>query len=145
VERALGGAPAVRQPHLVALEPDRSWDLLGKSGVGRIVFNSDDGPIALPVNYAVSNHDILLRTDVDTVIAKINTDERVSFEADHIDDATSKGWSVVVQASCEHLGADCKIGEVFDVRVDPWAGGRREHWIRLRTRSIDGRAIETDF
>ncbi|MCU1492145.1 MAG: hypothetical protein JWM85_3550 [Acidimicrobiaceae bacterium] len=145
VERSSGSAPAVRQPHLVVLEPDRNWTLLCKSGVGRIVFNAADGPVALPVNYAVSNHDIFLRTDEDTVIAKIDADERVSFEADHIDDAMSKGWSVVVQASCEHLGADCKIDDIFDVRVDPWAGGRRQHWIRLRARSIAGRAIEADL
>jgi transcriptional regulator with XRE-family HTH domain len=145
VERALGAAPAVRQPHLVALDSERSWALIGKAGVGRIVFNSSDGPIALPVNYAVSKHDVFLRTDEDTVIAKIDADERVSFEADHIDDAMSKGWSVVVSASCEHLGTDCNISEIFDVRVDPWAGGRREHWIRLRARAIAGRAIETDL
>lgn len=145
VERAPGGAPAVRQPHLVALEPDRSWALLGKSGVGRVVFDSADGPIALPVNYAVSNHDILLRTDGDSVIAKIDAGARVSFEADHIDDAMSKGWSVVVHATCEDLGSDCKVGEIFDVRVDPWAGGRKEHWIRLRACSIAGRAIATDL
>ena len=48
VERAPGSAPAVRQPHLVALEPDRSWALLGKSGVGRIVFNSAMDPSRFP-------------------------------------------------------------------------------------------------
>lgn len=145
VERAPGGAPAVRQPHLVVLEPDRSWALLGNSGVGRIVFNSADGPVALPVNYAVSGRDILLRTCEDTVIARIDTSERVSFEADRIDDAMSKGWSVVVQATCEQLGADCKMDETFGMLVDPWAGGRRQHWVRLRARSIAGRAVETDL
>lgn len=144
VEQAGGGAPAVRHPHLVTLEPERSWGLLGKSGVGRIVFNSTDGPIALPVNYAVSNHDILLRTDEDTMIAKIDPDERVSFEVDHIDDAMSTGWSVIVSATCEHLDAHSRVSETVDLRVDPWAGGRREHWIRLSARSIAGRAIETD-
>jgi transcriptional regulator with XRE-family HTH domain len=136
VDSVSARAPA-RPSLLVEIGADRSWQLIGDSGVGRIVFDSEDGPVALPVNYVVSNHDILLRTNEDTVIAKIKADERVGFEVDHIDDAMSDGWSVVIQATCEHLGRARTTG----VQVDPWAGGQRDHWIRLRSHSIVGRAI----
>jgi hypothetical protein len=146
VERAPGQAPAARQPHLVSLDAARCWSLLGAGGVGRIAFASEEGPIALPVNYAVADHDIVLRTAEGTAIASIAPDARVGFEVDHIDDAVSKGWSVLVYATCDHVRDSGDGAAQFDeAPLDPWAGGTREHRIRLRVRSISGRAIESDF
>ena len=144
VDRAPGtGVVSARRPHLVDLGPEQSWARLGSAGVGRIVFDSDDGPVALPVNYAVANESILLRTAKDTAIARIPSDSKVSFEVDHIDDAMAAGWSVLVHATCEHLDA-AQVAQIAEgVSPEPWAGGSREHWLRLRSRSIDGRSIES--
>jgi transcriptional regulator with XRE-family HTH domain len=142
-DRAPGAGVAVRRPRLVELGPEQSWARLGSTGVGRVVFDSDDGPIALPVNYAVSNESILLRTARDTAIARIPSDSKVSFEVDHIDDALGSGWSVLVYATCEHLGAAEAARAADSVALEPWGGGSRDHWLRLRSRSVAGRSIES--
>jgi transcriptional regulator with XRE-family HTH domain len=144
VERAPGAGLAARRPRLVDLGPEQSWARLGSAGVGRIVFDSDDGPIALPVNYSVANESIFLRTAEDTAIARIPSDSKVSFEVDHIDDALGAGWSVLVYATCEHLD-DAEVARAADVALEPWAGGSRDHWLRLRSRSVVGRSIESSL
>jgi transcriptional regulator with XRE-family HTH domain len=141
VDRAPGAGAAVRRPRLVDLGPEQSWARLGSTGIGRIVFDSDDGPIALPVNYAVVNESILLRTAEDTAIARIPSDSKVSLEVDQIDDALGAGWSVLVYATCEHLGAAEAAHEAEAVVLVPWAGGPRDHWLRLRSRLVVGRSI----
>jgi transcriptional regulator with XRE-family HTH domain len=142
-DRAPGSGAAARRPHLVDLGPEQSWARLGSAGVGRIVFDSDDGPVALPVNYAVVEESVLLRTAADSAIARIPSQSKVSFEVDQIDEAMALGWSVLVYATCEHL----ELAEVATLaegeRPEAWAGGSREHWLRLRSRSIVGRSIES--
>ena len=141
--QAPGAGQATRRPRLTELGPEQSWSRLGAVGVGRIVFDSDDGPVALPVNYAASNESILVRTAADSPIAQIVSNSKVSFEVDHIDDAMSAGWSVLIYANCEHLDADDADRIAAGVSLAPWAGGSREHWLRLRVRSIVGRSIVT--
>jgi transcriptional regulator with XRE-family HTH domain len=143
VERAPGSGAAARHPHLVELRPEQSWSRLGSAGVGRIVFDSSDGPVALPVNYAVANETILLKTAKDSAIARIPAGSKVSFEVDHIDDAMATGWSVLVYATCQHLDDAEAALRTEALSLDPWAGGTREHWVRLRYRSIVGRSIES--
>ena len=141
-ERAPGIGRATRRPRLIDLGPEQSWSRLGSAGVGRIVFDSDDGPVALPVNYAASNESILVRTAEDSPIAQIASNSKVSFEVDHIDDAMSAGWSVLIYANCEQLDAAEAERIAEGVSLLPWAGGSREHWLRLHVRSIVGRSIE---
>jgi transcriptional regulator with XRE-family HTH domain len=143
VERAPGAGAPARRPHLVDLGPEQSWARLGSAGVGRIVFDSDDGPVALPVNYAVATDSILLRTAEHSAISRIPPDSKVSFEVDRIDDAMAAGWSVLVYASCEHLDAAEAARVAEGVLPEPWAGGSREHWLLLRSRSIVGRSVES--
>ena len=139
-----GRAPAAVRPYLLPIGTQQSWTLLGTSGVGRIIFDSDDGPIALPVNYAVADHAVFIRTSRTSSIARIDSGAKVSFEADHIDEAMSSGWSVLVRATCERIEEGCDVEATYSVKIDPWAGGERDTWIRLQARSITGRTIETD-
>jgi hypothetical protein len=131
-----------RPTHLVEVGLDQCWQRLADSGIGRIVFDAEEGPVALPVNYALSRHDILFRTSEDSVIAKIKTGACVGFEVDCINEEIGTGWSIFVQATCEHLGRE-HDGRL-EVQVDPFVGGQRGHWICLRSHSIAGRLIEAD-
>jgi transcriptional regulator with XRE-family HTH domain len=135
------GARAVRT-HLVAIEPDRCWELLGEGGVGRVVFDSAAGPEALPVNFAAKNRSLYFRTGGGRLMASIPSDARLSLEVDHLDESRQQGWSVLVRGTCEHLGEDSDIEAVYGIDVEPWAKGDRNHWIRIRPLSVSGRVIE---
>ena len=55
----------------------------------------------LPVDFAVWGKAIIFRTAPDTLLA-VYADGRVSFEADHLDQALREGWSVFVQGRAPH-------------------------------------------
>jgi transcriptional regulator with XRE-family HTH domain len=143
-ETVSGKSAATTDSRLVKIDEARCWELLDGGGVGRIVFDSEDGPIALPVNYRVANHTVLVRTSQDSVIGTIAPHDAVSFEVDQIDDAMSTGWSVLAYARCDHVGRSATGGEPTENPPTPWAGGERDHWLRLRIDRLVGRRIERE-
>src|SRR5690606_13917437 len=96
-----------------------------------------------PVNYAVSGHDLVVRTSSDGVLSRL-ADEgaRVAFEVDHHDDLAGAGWSVLMDARLSVLG-DGELAEASD-RVTPWAGSERTMRVRLHIDGISGRRVRRD-
>jgi transcriptional regulator with XRE-family HTH domain len=142
VDEVAGKTPAGRDARLIELDEARCWELLDGGGVGRIVFDSEDGPVALPVNYRVANRAVLVRTSRDSPVATIAPHGVVSFEIDEIDEAMSTGWSVLAYATCDHVGTPPVGSDGLQVTPTPWAGGERDHWLRLRIDRLVGRKIE---
>jgi len=116
--------------------------LLEPGGVGRIGFLSVEGIEMLPVNFAVAGKTVVFRTAPDTLLAAYAS-APVSFEADHLDEASREGWSVLVQGHAH------KIADEHEVRrleqgtcLEPWAGGARDVWVRITSTRISGRRIQ---
>jgi transcriptional regulator with XRE-family HTH domain len=133
---------ATRHPSLDALAEPECWRLLDDHGVGRIAFlaGSDDQPHVLPLNYAVRDHALVMRTRkgslLDTTAGRSAAGCPASFEVDHIDDAQTEGWSVLLRGSVV-------LADVGDepADVEPWAGGARVRQARLAPRIVTGRRI----
>jgi nitroimidazol reductase NimA-like FMN-containing flavoprotein (pyridoxamine 5'-phosphate oxidase superfamily) len=131
------------QPHWfesreVTLSESECLEVLGGNQVGRIVFDDEVGPVALPVNYAVEGTDIVIRTLHSGTIARNTAQRLVAFEVDEIDDYTESGCSVVVRGR-----ADVKpLGE-FPPKDEPhpWAEGDRHCIVRIRPEAITGRRL----
>jgi transcriptional regulator with XRE-family HTH domain len=136
-----GRGAGTRDAQLVALAPQRCWDLIGSGGIGRIVFVDSTGPIALPVNFVVEHETICCRTDRSGPIAAISAGAQVSFEADRIDEVTRTGWSVLVRGHLEQIGDATPLFAARTAVPDPWAGGTRSHWVRVRPEQVTGRVI----
>ena len=66
------------------LVPAECYRLLGPRGIGRISFGTASGLAVLPVNYAVADGTIVIRTGSGSLIG-VHGDGPVSFEADHFD------------------------------------------------------------
>jgi nitroimidazol reductase NimA-like FMN-containing flavoprotein (pyridoxamine 5'-phosphate oxidase superfamily) len=87
-----------------------SMELLGSGGLGRLVYNGQDGPTALPVVYKIDAGSIVLGTwdpvlfdeDLRTGIAQ--AEYKVAVEVDQIDVEAREGWFVLVRggASSRH-------------------------------------------
>ncbi len=95
-------------------------------------------PHVVPVNFTVDTDDgggVMFRTDQGT---KLRAAERgqVAFEADHYDPATRSGWSVVIHGEAEEV-----VPAPTDLPVDPWAGGDKAHWVRIRATTVTGRRV----
>ena len=65
----------------------------------------------------------------------------VAFEIDSIDEAAREGWSVLIRGPAHHMDTLTEHDRAMQTGVEPWAGGEREHAIRITPHRISGRRI----
>jgi len=146
-ETLLGAAPgrggAAGGPVLQTLTAAECYDLLSPGGVGRVAFNTADGPVVVPVNYAMASQTVIFRTAPDTLLAGY-LDGPAGFEVDHLDEALSQGWSVLVTGRAVRVTSEADVRYLEQhTSVRPWAGGARDVYVRIIPRKITGRRIRS--
>lgn len=120
------------------------WELLASGGLGRLVYSSRYGPIALPVVYMIDEGSIVLGTwdtalfdeDLRTGIAQ--AEYQVAVEADQIDVDAREGWIVLVRGAAHHLDTEAERAPFIDAGLEPWMEGVPAHFIRVTPGSIWG-------
>ena len=135
---AMGSAGA---RDLRTLSPAECFDLLEAGGVGRVGFAAADGIMILPVNFAVMRKTIVFRTAPDTLLA-VYADGRVSFQADHLDEALHAGWSVLVHGHAHKVTDEREVKRLEErTNLEPWAAGSRDVYVRITPARISGRRL----
>jgi nitroimidazol reductase NimA-like FMN-containing flavoprotein (pyridoxamine 5'-phosphate oxidase superfamily) len=122
---------------------DECLERLADAAVGRFAFPLDGEISVLPVVHTVDGVDVCFRTRGDSKIEAAVDKERVAYEVDDWDATTRTGWSVLVQGTAVIVddAADVKRLELAARR--PWVELSDSYrWIRVRTQSITGRALE---
>jgi transcriptional regulator with XRE-family HTH domain len=132
---------AGRRAILETLTERECQTYLAPGGVGRFLFVADRGPVAVPVNYAMLGDDVVFRTDDRTAAAGAVGQQKVSFDVDHIDDALSEGWSVLVSGTASILTRPEDLRAAGGLAIEPWPGGSRDTYIRLVAEEMTGRRI----
>jgi nitroimidazol reductase NimA-like FMN-containing flavoprotein (pyridoxamine 5'-phosphate oxidase superfamily) len=139
-ETAAAG-PAAREHELRTLSATECFDLLEPGGVGRVGFASAGGIVMLPVNFAVTEKTIIVRTAPDTQLAA-HADGPVSFEVDRIDEVLHEGWSVLVRGHGHTVTDERTVKRLEDrTHLQPWAAGARDVYVRIVPNRISGRRI----
>jgi nitroimidazol reductase NimA-like FMN-containing flavoprotein (pyridoxamine 5'-phosphate oxidase superfamily) len=142
IDRPPGPGRAGPHPHLDLMSREECEAHLVRGGVGRFVFTSEQGPVALPVNFRLLDGDIVFSTRMHGVLtAAAAGDSPLGFEVDHIDDAMSEGWSVLVSGHARIVDDPDELARIAELGIEPWPGGRRETVIRIETATISGRRI----
>lgn len=127
-----------RPATLVELDRDQCFALLRTVEVGRVgVTRTGRAPLVVPVNFVVDGDAVVFRTDTGTKLRAVAT-APIAFEADGIDPFRRQGWSVLL----EGRAYEATHWEVGHLDIAPWAGGRRDHWVRLVPAEVTGRTIE---
>lgn len=145
-DRPPGGGRPSRRPVLESLDRDECLRLIAPGGVGRVAFGGPSGTIVMPVNYAYQDGAIVFRTQAGgpldeglrTGVAGVEI--KIAFEVDRMDDAQQAGWSVLVRGPAHHMTAE-EIAGASGVAPEPWAGGRRDVWVRVVLHEVTGRRI----
>ena len=119
---------------LVVLSEQECWDHLGSRPVGRIAWSGPHGVTVVPVNFAVEDGAIVLRTSPYSQMARECVDREVGFETDVVDLVTHSGWSVLVQGRCTR---ERHVSEA----PTPWVTGPRTLGLRIEVRAISGRRL----
>ncbi|WP_253911326.1 pyridoxamine 5'-phosphate oxidase family protein [Streptomyces sp. CNQ-509] len=136
-----GRGQALLHPQMRELGPGECRRLLSTSGVGRVAVSTRQGPAVVPVNYEVVDEEIAFRTAPNSVPAAA-VDSEVAFEVDHLDEAMSRGWSVLVVGPARVVTEPDAVRKLIDrAHASPWAGGGREMWVSIQPRRITGRRI----
>jgi len=135
------GRPPARHAVLQDMTPDECRARLAPGGVGRFLYSSDRGPVAVPVNFAMLGDDVIFRTEAGDEVADATAQDKVSFDVDHIDDALREGWSVLASGKARVLTDAAEIQQARALDIEPWAGGDRNAYIRLTPTEITGRRI----
>jgi nitroimidazol reductase NimA-like FMN-containing flavoprotein (pyridoxamine 5'-phosphate oxidase superfamily) len=137
----------VTEAVLETLDEAECLRLIAPGGIGRLVFAGRWDLTVLPVNYRLQDGDILFRTaqdsatDEDLRTGIAHAEYRVAFEIDEFDVREREGWSVLIQGPAHHLDTEAERSAGLAAGVEPWPGGPREHFIRIRPARITGRRI----
>ena len=128
---------------LEPMAPADCYRLLGSRGIGRIAFDTAAGVAVLPVNYALAQGTVVLRTGTGSLIAA-HGDGRVTFQVDHFDLELGQGWSVLVRGDAHRVlqpGESRNLTEGCDLR--PWPAGEHDLFVRIVPVQITGRRIRS--
>jgi nitroimidazol reductase NimA-like FMN-containing flavoprotein (pyridoxamine 5'-phosphate oxidase superfamily) len=121
-----------------ALDVEECLVLLRWEPIGRLAFGvHGQSPIVVPVNFCVHERTIVFRSDNGTKLDLVR-EQPVSLQADRFDWFRRIGWSVLVRGTAHEVPAD----GLADVDLQPWAPGRKAHWVRLVPTAITGRRLD---
>jgi len=140
VDRPPGRGRAMPHPVLNELTPEQCDAHLRVGGVGRLVFSTARGPVALPVNYEFTEGQIVFSTD-DAKAHALDAEAVVGFEIDRVDEALSEGWSVLVTGRCRRVTDPDEAQRLASLDLEAWAGGDRHALMAIRPEETTGRVI----
>jgi uncharacterized protein len=123
---------------------DECLRLLASVPVGRVGFVADGEVVVLPVNHVVDGQDVIFRTAYGSKLATAEGQDLTAFEADHYNEQTRSGWSVLVNGRAEVVDTEADIRRLglsmSRLDVYPWVTAvRHPFWIRIRATSVSGR------
>jgi uncharacterized protein len=129
---------------LEILPLDECLRLLASVPVGRVGFVADGEVVVLPVNHVVDGQDVIFRTSHGAKLSAVEGQNRAAFEADHYNEQTRSGRSVLVNGRAEVVDTEADIERLSlslsRLGVYPWVTAvRHPYWLRIRPTSVSGR------
>lgn len=133
------------RPHVLLneLSADECWALVAahRPALGRVAFTDRGRVVVYPMNYAVTDRTVYLRTDPSSRLTTVAEARDVAFEVDEVDDAWERGWSVLAQGRLHEVVDDAELERNRELHLRSWAPGDRLHLMRLDVEHISGRRI----
>lgn len=140
LDRPPGRGRGWRHPTLEVLTREQCDAHVSAGGVGRVVFYTERGPVALPVNFEFAAGEVILSTDsakADLLAAQ----PVVGFEIDRLDEALSEGWSVLISGPAHHVDGSDEVLRLSSLDLEAWAGGDRHELVKITPVTVTGRVI----
>ncbi len=135
------------QREIDSLNREQCLELLTQQVVGRIIFVDEQGPGAVPVNYAVADGEIILRVAEDSHLRTL-IQKPIGFEADYTNADQSEGWSVLVRGSGREIPMT-EVPQILKALGDglprPWAEGVHNTWLGIKADSLTGRRLSGEI
>ena len=126
---------------LEVLDRDECMRLLATTTLGRIGVQSGALPTVLPVNFAVHDDVIVIRTSSGTKLDAATRNTVVAFEADRIDSVYHSGWSVSVTGVAREVVDPEELARMGRLPLAHWAPGHADRFVAISTEMVSGRRI----
>jgi uncharacterized protein len=126
---------------LIELDRQECLELLAAKSVGRLAYVVDNGARILPFNYVLAEDSVIFRTVPDGEIYSHALSSICAFEVDETDEFFESGWSVVVVGRLELASEEDFARMLYGKLPEPWAGGSRYMFVRLRWEHVSGRRV----
>lgn len=127
---------------LIELTAEECAVLLRSGVVGRVAFTTPGGPHIVPVNYAVLDDAIVVRTSPYSLLGTHGRDSVLAFEVDLVDYEQQHGWSVTARGRATGVtesAARRRVREAWAPR--PWAVGARTSILSIAVTELSGRQL----
>ncbi|MCA5893982.1 pyridoxamine 5'-phosphate oxidase family protein [Isoptericola sp. NEAU-Y5] len=131
--------PLPSQPSQSEIPDDECWRLLAGQKVGRLATSVAGEPEIFPVNFAVADHRVYLRTKPGTKLAEITLSPRVALEVDEIGEDSA--WSVVLKGHARALRSEKDIADAQATGLSSYLEDGKTEWIRIVASDISGRRL----
>jgi len=128
-------------PVLEELSRAECLRLLATVTIGRISYTRQALPAVEPVNFALDDGTIVVRTDAGAKLAAAADRTVVAFQADHLDLVLRSGWSVTVVGRCEEVAGAGDVARLDGLGLESWAPGAKNHFLRIVPAIVTGRKL----
>jgi uncharacterized protein len=136
--------PSTRLPtsEMLVLSRDECLRLLASHSFGRLAVSMDT-PVIRPVNYFFDepSQSVVFRTSGGSKFHALLLTAKAAFEIDGTDPGSRTGWSVIIVGMTEEITSPSELRRLDRLGVEPWAPGRKRHWMRIRAWTVSGRRI----
>ncbi len=125
---------------ILNLSEDETWKLIEGTQHGRLVVTVAGEPDIFPVNYAVNNRKLYLRTAPGNKLAELTINAKVLFETDGI--LSEEAWSVVVRGTARVLEQSADIAAAEALNLKPWVPTLKDFYVEIDPTSVSGRHFQ---
>ncbi|MCX6497648.1 MAG: pyridoxamine 5'-phosphate oxidase family protein [Arthrobacter sp.] len=125
---------------ILNLTDDQTWKLIEGTKHGRLVVTVAGEPDIFPVNYAVSNRKLYLRTAPGNKLAELTINSKVLFETDGI--LSEEAWSVVLRGTARTLEQSADIAAAESLKLKPWVPTLKDFYVEIEPTSVSGRHFQ---
>jgi uncharacterized protein len=132
---------ATDEPLLEELSRAECLRLLATVPIGRLSYTRQALPAVEPVNFALDDGAIVIRTDAGSKLAAASRGAVVAFQADDLDLALRSGWSVTAVGRCEEVADAADIARLDKLDLQSWAPGAGNHFLRIVPAIVTGRKL----
>ncbi len=145
-EQPVPDRAAVDTPNVLhVLSDEECWDLVRRGSVGRLAVSIANRPDIFPVNFAVDDEGVVVRTAPGTKLAAAALGIAVAFEVEELDEPRRTGASVVLKGTAHEVEGLEELLALDDLGVQPWADGPKHRYLRIEPESVTGRRIGPDL
>jgi nitroimidazol reductase NimA-like FMN-containing flavoprotein (pyridoxamine 5'-phosphate oxidase superfamily) len=131
---------ALQHVGLDVLDEHESLRLLSTTHFGRVALTIGALPAIFPIHFTLHEGNPIFRTDPGAKLMAAAAGNILCLEADHCDDLTHTGWSVMVTGPAHVITDEDELEAVRALPLRPWVG-RGDVFVRLQAVLVSGRRI----